>query len=49
MTIDPRTLLMLPRIPGIGIIRLRSLVNHFGDPGPGSRSNPEGARGGGRH
>ena len=32
MTVDPRTLLMLPRIPGIGIIRLRSLVNHFGDP-----------------
>jgi len=32
MTVDPRTLLMLPKIPGIGIIRLRSLVNHFGDP-----------------
>ncbi len=32
LTIDPRTLLMLPKIPGIGIIRLRSLINHFGDP-----------------
>jgi DNA processing protein len=32
MTVDPRTLLILSKIPGVGIIRLRSLVNHFGDP-----------------
>lgn len=32
MPVDPRTLLMLPKLPGVGIIRLRSLVNHFGDP-----------------
>lgn len=32
MTADPHTLLMLQNIPGIGIMRLRSLVNHFGDP-----------------
>lgn len=32
MTVDLHTLLMLPKIPGIGIMRLRSLVNHFGDP-----------------
>ena len=32
MTVDPCTLLLLSKIPGIGIIRLRSLVNHFGDP-----------------
>jgi DNA processing protein len=33
MAVDPRTLLMLARIPGIGVIRLKSLVNHFEDPG----------------
>ncbi len=32
MAVDPRTLLMLAKIPGIGVIRLRSLVNHFEDP-----------------
>ena len=42
MTIDPRTLLMLPKIPGIGIIRLRSLVNHFGDPA-GYSKQPRGS------
>jgi DNA processing protein len=32
MAVDPRTLLMLAKIPGIGVIRLKSLVNHFEDP-----------------
>jgi DNA processing protein len=32
VAVDPLTLLALSRIPGIGVIRLRNLVNHFGDP-----------------